>query len=85
MQGKSPLLIFLKKRIKTMDETKLNEYRLSWWKKVNLLLKYEKRLTENELKWVDIFREGLCRKNELSRKQSKTLNDIYQRFVNNNG
>lgn len=66
-----------------MDEAKLNEYRQKWKAKIQLLLNHSNKLNENEIRWVNICKKAMCDKNELSRKLSKTLNDIYERFLSN--
>jgi hypothetical protein len=68
-----------------MDGIKLNEYKKVWSDKITTLIKYRNELTTNELYWTNICNHALERFGELTRLQSKTLNNIYQRFVNNNG
>jgi hypothetical protein len=66
-----------------MDEEKLKEYRKRWKERIQLLLDHKNKLNSDELKYISGFDKYLNDRDELSRKQSKTLNNIYERFLGN--
>ena len=68
-----------------MDEIKLNTYRELWKVKIKLLTENQNKLRERELYWLNICAHAIEKFGELTRLQSKILNDIHTRFVNNNG
>lgn len=64
-----------------MDKEKLNEYREKWRAKIKLLLDNSNLMNKDELRYTIGFDKHLKNYDELSRKQSKTLNDIYEKAL----